>query len=176
MAESANRTKKGGQELVGGLDVRVNRNFFGRQTESFEAKLDLQFLNEEIGNNDGPFQGVFIRAPVVESIMEPVAGVQQTETVKDDIIIAPGREPGRKPSRPVEVMGRLPGRSQALKDKVVGLSLNDEIGDIIAVRQHNCFATSFHPELTEDARIHKWWLMQVEAMIDESRRAGGLRS
>jgi len=31
LAEEANRVKKGGQELIGGLDVRVNRNHFGRQ-------------------------------------------------------------------------------------------------------------------------------------------------
>jgi 5'-phosphate synthase pdxT subunit len=44
LAESANRTKKGGQDLIGGLDVRVNRNHFGRQQESFQANLNLTFL------------------------------------------------------------------------------------------------------------------------------------
>jgi len=36
-----------------------------------------------------------------------------------------------------------------------------EAGDIIAVRQGNCFGTSFHPELTGDERIHVWWLGEV---------------
>jgi len=35
LAEEANRVKKGGQELIGGLDVRVNRNHFGRQVSIF---------------------------------------------------------------------------------------------------------------------------------------------
>jgi 5'-phosphate synthase pdxT subunit len=34
-------------------------------------------------------------------------------------------------------------------------------GDIVAVRQGNVFGTSFHPELTDDVRIHVWWLRQV---------------
>jgi 5'-phosphate synthase pdxT subunit len=33
--------------------------------------------------------------------------------------------------------------------------------DIIAVRQGNVFGCSFHPELTEDSRIHVWWLGEV---------------
>ena len=169
MAESANRVKKGGQELVGGLDVRVNRNYFGRQTESFEAKLDLHFLDDGSCSKNDPFRGVFIRAPVVESILEPLAGAQESEARQEGIVTAPARELDHTPSEPVEVLGRLPGRSQALKQKLVDLSLDDEIGDIIAVRQRNCFATSFHPELTEDARIHRWWLMQVQAIITESR-------
>ncbi|KAA8563870.1 hypothetical protein EYC84_011885 [Monilinia fructicola] len=45
LSESANRTKAGGQELIGGLDVRVNRNHFGRQVESFSADLNLPFLS-----------------------------------------------------------------------------------------------------------------------------------
>lgn len=43
------------------LDVTVDRNAFGRQTESFEAPLDVQGLDE-------PFPAVFIRAPVIDSV------------------------------------------------------------------------------------------------------------
>ena len=54
LAESANRTKHGGQELIGGLDVRVNRNHFGRQAESFTSPLDLPFLRRNGGaDRDG---------------------------------------------------------------------------------------------------------------------------
>src|ERR1700742_3620215 len=66
LAESANRTKKGGQELIGGLDVRVNRNHFGRQVESFTADIELPFLRDLGADAAAPFHAVFIRAPVVE--------------------------------------------------------------------------------------------------------------
>src|ERR1700710_2331742 len=86
LAEAANATKKGGQDLIGGLDVRVNRNHFGRQVESFQAGIDLPFL--ETG---GPFPGVFIRAPVVEKILPHVRGVQQHEQAIPDTILAPSK-------------------------------------------------------------------------------------
>lgn len=45
LAESANKTKKGSQYLIGGLDVRVDRKYLGRQTENFEMDLILAFLD-----------------------------------------------------------------------------------------------------------------------------------
>jgi 5'-phosphate synthase pdxT subunit len=164
LSESANRTKRGGQELIGGLDVRVNRNYFGRQAESFEADLDLPFLTEM--GDKRPFRSVFIRAPVVEKILPHVDGVQKTEANKEEIIVAPSKAPGseaaeKSMSAEVEIMGRLPGRARALSEN--GVLANDlgEEGDIIAVRQGNVFGTSFHPELTGDERIHVWWLGTV---------------
>ncbi|MEO3756474.1 pyridoxal 5'-phosphate synthase glutaminase subunit PdxT [Streptomyces sp. B6B3] len=53
---------RSGQETVGGIDMIVRRNAFGRQNESFEASVDVA------GVPGGPVQGVFIRAPWVESI------------------------------------------------------------------------------------------------------------
>ena len=47
------------QPLIGGLDIRVERNAFGRQVDSFEVDLRLPFLE------GGPFRAVFIRAPLV---------------------------------------------------------------------------------------------------------------
>ena len=166
LAESATRTKKGGQDLIGGLDVRVNRNYFGRQTESFEAEIDLPFLHST-GKADGdvPFPGVFIRAPVVEKLLPPAAGEQLSETLLRDTIVAPARDASDRDLDNVEVMARLPGRSRMLEEKFAMLGLNDEIGDIVAVRQRNVFGTSFHPELTEDARIHVWWLEQVREAV-----------
>ena len=46
-----------GQPLLGLMDLRVERNAFGRQRESFEALLPVPVLGEE------PFRAVFIRAP-----------------------------------------------------------------------------------------------------------------
>ena len=51
-----------GQEGMGLLDIAVRRNGYGRQVDSFEAGLQI----EGIGDRD--FPGVFIRAPLVESI------------------------------------------------------------------------------------------------------------
>ncbi len=90
-----------GQQTLGGLDVTVRRNAFGRQVNSFEADLDVAGL---VG---GPLHAVFIRAPWVEE-----AG--------DD----------------VEVLARAAGR-------------------IVAVRQGPLLATSFHPEVTGDTRVHE---------------------
>jgi 5'-phosphate synthase pdxT subunit len=49
------------QETIGGLDVTVRRNAFGRQVDSFETELAFAGLDE-------PVHAVFIRAPWVESV------------------------------------------------------------------------------------------------------------
>jgi 5'-phosphate synthase pdxT subunit len=92
------------QQTLGGLDVTVRRNAFGRQVDSFEANLDYAGF-------DAPVHAVFIRAPWVEQ-----AG------------------PG------VEVLARVEEGEAA--------------GKIVAVRQGNLMATSFHPEVGADRRIH----------------------
>lgn len=177
LAESANRTKQTGQELIGGLDVRVNRNHFGRQVESFEAALDLPFLADADGKDfetsKVPFRSVFIRAPVVEKILAPKPGVQEEELKKQDTVVAPSLLPGdemakRAASGVVEIMARLPGRAKALKDSQETAKDLGEEGDIVAVRQGNVFGTSFHPELTGDSRIHVWWMEQIMQVM--SRR------
>jgi 5'-phosphate synthase pdxT subunit len=48
------------QQLVGGLDIVVRRNAFGRQVDSFETDLDV------LGIDGGRMHAVFIRAPWVE--------------------------------------------------------------------------------------------------------------
>ncbi|MBI4053021.1 MAG: pyridoxal 5'-phosphate synthase glutaminase subunit PdxT [Candidatus Diapherotrites archaeon] len=60
--EGDSQTQKTGQALLGLMDFKVNRNAFGRQADSFEAKVRVP----EIGKPD--FPGVFIRAPAVEGI------------------------------------------------------------------------------------------------------------
>jgi 5'-phosphate synthase pdxT subunit len=51
-----------GQLTLGGLDITVRRNAFGRQVDSFEAAVPIDGVDGE------PFHAVFIRAPWVESI------------------------------------------------------------------------------------------------------------
>ncbi len=96
-----------GQETIGGLDVVVRRNAFGRQVDSFEADVAVEHL-------DDPFHAVFIRAPWVEEV-GPAVEVVAT--------IASGPAAGR----------------------------------IVAVRQRHLLATSFHPEVTGDDRLHRYF-------------------
>ncbi|MGN6752412.1 MAG: pyridoxal 5'-phosphate synthase glutaminase subunit PdxT [Intrasporangium sp.] len=93
-----------GQQTLGGLDITVRRNAFGRQVDSFETELDFAGL-------DRPVHAVFIRAPWVEEVGEDVV-----------------------------VLARV-GEGPAA-------------GKIVAVRQGGLLATSFHPEVGTDRRIH----------------------
>ena len=92
------------QPLLDLLDVKVERNTFGRQRDSFESEISM----EKIGITK--FQGVFIRAPSI------------VETGKN-----------------VEVISKF----------------NEKI---VAVKQGNIIGTSFHPELTDDLSLHKYFV------------------
>jgi 5'-phosphate synthase pdxT subunit len=105
-----------GQQTLGGLDVTVRRNAFGRQVDSFEETLALT------GVPGGPFHAVFIRAPWVESV-----------------------------GPDVEVLGTVESGPAA--------------GRIVAVRQGGLLATSFHPELAGDARVHALFVEIVKESI-----------
>jgi pyridoxal 5'-phosphate synthase pdxT subunit len=92
-----------GQPHLGLMAIKVKRNAFGRQRESFETKLKFSSF-------DNYLTGVFIRAPKIV-------------------------EAGSK----VEVLARL------------------EEG-IVAARQELMLTTSFHPELTDDLRVHQYFI------------------
>ncbi|MFJ5520601.1 pyridoxal 5'-phosphate synthase glutaminase subunit PdxT [Streptomyces griseoluteus] len=100
---------RSGQETIGGIDMIVRRNAFGRQNESFEAAVEVK------GVEGAPVEGVFIRAPWVESV-----------------------------GAAAEVLA-------------------EHDGHIVAVRQGNVLATSFHPELTGDHRVHALFVDMVRA-------------
>jgi 5'-phosphate synthase pdxT subunit len=108
-----------GQETVGGLDVVVRRNAFGRQVDSFEADLDVTGFEDK-------FHAVFIRAPWVEKV-----------------------------GQTVEVVARVAGVRGGVRPEAVGR--------IVAVRQGSLLATSFHPEITGDPRIHGLFVDMVRA-------------
>ncbi|KAI6796532.1 SNO-domain-containing protein [Hortaea werneckii] len=196
LAEEANRSKATGQQLIGGLDVRVQRNFFGRQVESFEAELALPAILG--GEGAERFHTVFIRAPVVEKVLDSSspsssssAGAAKnapasssvpadplvaeadgdvpttlSQPSTDAVVSAPAKQATKAK---VEVLGRLPGRAKALQDQTTSAQDLGEEGDIVAVRQGNVFGTAFHPELTGDARIHGWWLGEVVRRTLEAR-------
>jgi pyridoxal 5'-phosphate synthase pdxT subunit len=98
-----------GQQTLGGIDMTVRRNAFGRQVDSFERDLDV------VGLDGPPYRAIFIRAPWVEEV-----------------------------SSGVEVLATDPGT-----------------GRIVAVRQGRALATSFHPELTPDRRVHQMFVDMV---------------
>jgi 5'-phosphate synthase pdxT subunit len=55
------------QPLLGLMDIKVARNAFGRQVDSFEADLDVPELKKAT-NSKTPYHAVFIRAPIIESV------------------------------------------------------------------------------------------------------------
>jgi pyridoxal 5'-phosphate synthase pdxT subunit len=101
------------QETLGGIDMTVRRNAFGRQVASFEGDVEMA------GLAGGPLHGVFIRAPWVEDV-----------------------------GPAVEVLARVEEGEAA--------------GRIVAVRQGSLLATSFHPEMTGDGRVHELFVRIVK--------------
>ena len=55
------------QPLLELMDIRVVRNAFGRQVDSFETDLDITELKKATAS-DTPYHAVFIRAPIIESV------------------------------------------------------------------------------------------------------------
>lgn len=94
--------------------------------------------------------------------------MQEEEVAVPNSVVAPSKQARDQAtvSSNVEVMAVLPGRMRRAAEKGVEIDAKEETGDIVAVRQGNVFGTSFHPELTDDARIHVWWLQQVAAGVE----------
>ncbi|GAB1470509.1 pyridoxal 5'-phosphate synthase glutaminase subunit PdxT [Chloroflexota bacterium] len=55
------------QPLLGLMDIKVQRNAFGRQLDSFETNLEIDELYKATGT-EHPYHAVFIRGPVIESV------------------------------------------------------------------------------------------------------------
>jgi 5'-phosphate synthase pdxT subunit len=71
------------QPLLGLMDVRVQRNAFGRQVDSFEADLNIKGVD-----GDKPFHAIFIRAPLIESVGPGVDVLARVEKDNQDVIVA----------------------------------------------------------------------------------------
>lgn len=154
LSKEATGAKSGGQGLVGGLDIRVHRNHFGSQKHSFVADIHMPVLDSE--TDATPFPGVFIRAPVVETLLP-------LESKEDD------GSGGSKNLRgdEVHVLAVLPKDSRRQTSSDTSCSPSGQ-EDIIAVQQGNILGTSFHAELTDDMRVHEWWLQQVMDQINHN--------
>ncbi|MBD2866881.1 pyridoxal 5'-phosphate synthase glutaminase subunit PdxT [Paenibacillus oceani] len=89
------------------MDMKVQRNAFGRQRESFETELTVKGVDDKV-------RAVFIRAPLIREIGDRV-----------DV-------------------------------------LSEHNGEIVAARQDHLLAVSFHPELTDDYRMHQYFIDMVK--------------
>jgi 5'-phosphate synthase pdxT subunit len=90
------------------LDMKVERNAYGRQVDSFEEEIKIEELDQN------PFRAIFIRAPII------------METGPDISIMA------------------------------------SHNGHPVMVRKDNILATTFHPELSSDSRIHKYFIKMAK--------------
>jgi 5'-phosphate synthase pdxT subunit len=102
------------RDRLGMIDLRVERNAFGRQVASFEASLEIE-------GEDEPFTAVFIRAPWVADAGPGVAILAEVD------------------------------------------------GHPVLAREGRILVASFHPELTDDTRVHERFLQLV-------REAQGVRA
>ena len=107
----ANRLDGKDQPRLGGIDMTVRRNAFGRQVDSFEANLPIPELGPQA------FPAIFIRAPII-----------------------------------LDTSPEL---------KVLATVTHNETEHAVAVRQGNMLASSFHPELTDDTRMHQYFLNMI---------------
>ena len=98
---------KTNQPLLDILDIKLERNSFGRQKQSFESDISMDSINIP------KFNGVFIRAPSVSDV-----------------------------GSDVKVLSKFNER-------------------IVAVKKENVIGTAFHPELTEDTALHKYFINLV---------------
>jgi 5'-phosphate synthase pdxT subunit len=80
-----------GQQIIGGIDITVRRNAFGRQVDSFEGEVDFA------GIDGGPIEAVFIRAPWVESAGERVEVLARLGSAVHSLTTGegPGEDAGR---------------------------------------------------------------------------------
>ena len=92
------------QPLLNVLDIKLERNSFGRQKESFETDVSMDSINIP------KFNGVFIRAPSVSDV-----------------------------GSDVEILAKHDGK-------------------IVAIKKGNILGTAFHPELTDDTSLHKYFV------------------
>ncbi len=96
---------------LGFIDITVSRNAYGRQLDSFECPLKITGIGK---NNSREFNGIFIRAPRINSAGENVEIICSYE------------------------------------------------GEPVMAKENNILVCAFHPELTDDISIHKYFIDMVK--------------
>ena len=97
------------QALLNILDIKLQRNSFGRQQDSFESNISMDSIGIP------KFNGIFIRAPSVSDV-----------------------------GSDIEILSKF----------------NEQI---IAVKKGNVIGIAFHPELTTDISLHKYFVNLVNS-------------
>jgi 5'-phosphate synthase pdxT subunit len=105
--EGDEQVKQTNTKLLGLMNMKVLRNAYGRQVDSFEVDVKIS----DIG--DKTFRGVFIRAPTIEKVWD---------------------------------------------DTKVWVKYQDTI---IGAKKGNILALTFHPELSDDLRIHEYFIKTI---------------
>ncbi|MDK2886153.1 MAG: pyridoxal 5-phosphate synthase pdxT subunit [Thermosipho sp. (in: thermotogales)] len=95
------------QDSLKAIDIKVERNAYGRQVDSFETDVNLKFSSD-------PFRAIFIRAPKVVEYDNSVEVLSEYENSP------------------------------------------------ILLRQGKILVASFHPELTDDVRVHEYFIEMVK--------------
>lgn len=114
----ADQVEGGNGRQLSAIDITVRRNAFGRQIESFEAKLAITGIGSDV-------PVVFIRAPYITRV-----------------------------GNGAQILARyMPN----------GKDTASSLGFPVMAREKNVLVSSFHPELTDDLRIHRYFLAMVEA-------------
>jgi 5'-phosphate synthase pdxT subunit len=113
----AQEIESSSQYRIGVLPVKVSRNAYGRQIESFETDISMSAIGEE------PVRSVFIRAPVIREVLNPK----------------------------VEILGEFEGNP-------------------VFIRYGNILSATFHPELTNDLRIHSYFLSLCRGVKADSTK------
>jgi len=177
-----------GQSLIGGVDILVCRNYFGSQVSSFEMETPCPPGFED----DGPFPGVFIRAPAILTVGDEV-------DILGKVIATPCRQAAvvlSELERKIEanedvimmnVVDALERKSgQDIKYKNVTKEVDEDNKNdskielpgaadgtnarevICAARKKQVLVTSFHPELINDDRWHQYFHKMVVDHLQDS--------
>ena len=142
LSDRAEGAKEGGQALLGGMDCKVHRNFFGSQMASFEAPLVLKdeaLRNSVLGSRakdaSASFTGVFIRAPAI---------LEYGSDVEPLVWVAPRQ---------------LSDANVPDLSSVTSSSSRQESMDpvLVGARYKHLLVTAFHPELTNDCGFHRFF-------------------
>jgi 5'-phosphate synthase pdxT subunit len=102
--EGDEQVKQTNTQLLGLLEMKVLRNAYGRQVDSFEADVNIPEIGDKL------FRAVFIRAPTIERVWNDTKAWIKYKRM------------------------------------------------IIGAKKGNILALTFHPELSDDLRIHKYFL------------------
>jgi len=94
---------------INGFKIKIKRNFYGSQTNSFINLNKLMFSNETI-------KGIYIRAPKILEI----------------------------------------------NDNDINILAKNELNEITGIKKDNLIGFTFHPELTDDLSIHKYFINLID--------------